>query len=65
MSNPHEALGAAESLHKSIESRSKLADLMVLDLDERRGRLHEMARKLPDFVESSRSLLDEVVANLS
>jgi len=65
VSNPHEALGAAESLLKSIESRSKLTDLMVVDLEERRGRLHEMTRSIPEFVESSRGLLDEVVATLS
>lgn len=65
VSNPQEALGAAEALQKSIEGRSKLTDLMVIDLDERRGRLHAMTRKIPDFVKSAQSLLDEVIANLS
>jgi len=65
VSNPQEALGAAGALQKSIESRGKLTDLMVIDLDQRRGRLDAMTARLPDFVDSSRTLLNEVIANLS
>jgi len=65
VNNAQEALAAAESLEKSIEGRTKLSELMVIDIDERRARLLAMTGRLPDFVKSSRSLLDEVVANLS
>ncbi len=65
VSNPQEALAASESLQKSIEGRSKLTDLMVIDLEEKRGHLQAMTRTLPDFVKSSRSVLDEVIATLS
>jgi hypothetical protein len=65
VSNPQEALGAAEALQKSIEGRSKLTDLMVIDLEERAARLQAMAGRVPDFVKSSQSVLDEVIATLS
>jgi hypothetical protein len=65
VSDPREALGAAVSLDKSMEGRTKLTDLMVIDLEERRGRLRAMRRTVPEFVESSRELLAEVIANLS
>jgi hypothetical protein len=64
VTNEGEALGTAESLDRSIESRSKLADLMVLDLAERRGRLQAVARGLQDFARSSRWLLADVIASL-
>jgi hypothetical protein len=64
VSNEGEALGAAASLDRSIESRSKLADLMVLDLAERRSRLQAVARGLTDFARSSRGLVADVIASL-
>ncbi|MEQ1857111.1 MAG: hypothetical protein ABL963_11590 [Longimicrobiales bacterium] len=65
LNDPREALAAAVALQKSIESRSKLTDLMVIDLDERRARLRAMKQRLPDFARSTRELLGEVIANLS
>ena len=65
VNDPQEALGAAEALRRSIEARTKLTDLMVIDLEQRRERLTTIARSLPDFVRSSRGLLVEVIANLS
>ncbi len=65
LNDAREALGAAVALEKSIESRSKLTDLMVIDLDERRARLRAMKQRLPDFAHASHDLLGEVIANLS
>lgn len=65
VNDAQEALAAAEALRKSIEARTKLADLMVIDLVHRRERLTTIADSLPDFVRSSRSLLGEVIANLT
>jgi len=64
VTNGDEALGAADSLERSIESRSKLTDLIVVDIAERRDRLQEILRNLPDFAKSSRWLLEEVIASL-
>jgi len=64
VTNEEEALGAAESLEKSIESRTKLTDQMVIDLDERRKRLQAIARDIPEFVKSSRHVLDAVIASI-
>lgn len=63
--NPAEALAAAEALRRSIEGRTKLTDQMVIDLEQRRERLKAIERNLPDFVESARDLIREVIANLT
>jgi hypothetical protein len=65
VSDPREALGAAVALDKSMEGRTKLTDLMVIDLEERRVRLRSMRRTVPDFVVSARELIAEVLVNLS
>ncbi|MBM4184840.1 MAG: hypothetical protein FJ207_11610 [Gemmatimonadetes bacterium] len=65
VSDPSEALGIAVALQKSIESRTKLTDLMVVDLQERRASLRDMKRSVPDFAKFSRELLSEVIANLA
>lgn len=65
VNDPQEAMGVAEALRKSIESRTKLTDLMVIDLEQRRERLNAIGRTFPDFVRSARGVLGEVIANLS
>jgi hypothetical protein len=65
VNDAQELTSAADALEKSIESRSKLADLMVIDLDQRRERLNAIGGSLPDFVRSARSLLGEVIATLT
>ena len=65
MNDPQEALAAAEAIRRSIDGRTKLTDLMVIDLEQRRERLAAIGHGLPDFVRASRSMLGEVIANLS
>ena len=65
VNDPQEALSAAEAIRRSIDGRTKLTDLMVIDLEQRRERLTAIGHSLPDFVRSSRSMLGEVIANLS
>jgi hypothetical protein len=65
VNDAREALAAADALEKSIEGRAKLADLMVIELEQRRQQLRDLERHLPDFVDSSRDLLREVIENLS
>jgi hypothetical protein len=65
VNDAREALAAAESLEKSLEGRTKLADMMVTELEQRRQELRELEQHLPDFVESARDLLREVLHNLS
>ena len=64
LNDAEEAEKAANKIEGIIESKTKLADLMLLDLEQKQIRLEEMKRGLPDFVKSSRPLLDEVMANL-
>ena len=59
-----EALSAAEAIERSIPGRTKLADLMILDLEQKQVRLDVMTRTLPDFLKSSQELLREVMVNL-
>jgi hypothetical protein len=63
--NAAEALAAAEALRRSLEGRTKLTDQMIIDLEQRRERLNGIASCLPDFVDSSRDLISEVIANLT
>ena len=63
--NATEAQAAADALRRSLEGRTKLTDQMVVDLEQRRERLNGIASCLPDFVNSSRDLIREVIANLS
>ena len=59
-----EALAAAETIERNSTGRAKLTDLMILDLEQKQGRLEVMTRTLSDFLKSSHELLREVIANL-
>lgn len=63
-SDTKEANSAADSLEKSIPGRTKLADLMVIELKKRQAQVAAMTKTLPDFVDSSQTILLEVLANL-
>ena len=64
VNDAREALSAAEAIERSIPGRTKLADLMILDLEQQQVRLDAMTRTLSDFLKSSQDQLREVIANL-
>ena len=64
VNDAREALSAAESIDRSIPGRTKLADLMILDLEQKQVRLDQSARGLSDFLKSSQNVLREVIVNL-
>jgi hypothetical protein len=64
VNNEKEAVAAGDSLEKTITSRTKLADLMTIDLKQKQKKLEKMAPTLPDFVKASQELLAEVMVNL-
>ena len=59
-----EATSAADTLERNITGRTKLADLMIIDLQQKQEKVDAMTRTLPDFLESSHEVLGEVMANL-
>jgi signal recognition particle subunit SEC65 len=59
-----EATSAAAALARSMPARTKLADLMNIELKRKQSQLEVMTKGLSDFIESSRGLLQEVIANL-
>ena len=59
-----EATSAAAALERSMPARTKLADLMIIELKRKQSQLEIMTKGLSDFIESSKGLLQEVVANL-
>ena len=59
-----EATSAAAALARSMPARTKLADLMIIELKRKQSQLEVMTKDLSDFIESSRGLLQEVIANL-
>jgi hypothetical protein len=59
-----EATSAAAALERSMPARTKLADLMIIELKRKQSQLEVMTKGLSDFIESSRGLLQEVMANL-
>lgn len=61
---PEEAPVIANTIEKNITGRGKLNDLMIIDLEHKRGQLGAMSKKLPDFLTASHGLLREVIANL-
>ncbi len=64
LNDAREALSASESIERSTTSRGKLADLMIIALEQQQVELDAMTRTLPDFLESSQGLLHEVIVNL-
>lgn len=64
VNDAREALSASETIERSTTSRGKLADLMIIALEQKQVRLDGMTRTLPDFLESLQELLREVIANL-
>ncbi len=59
-----EALTAAEGMDRSLPGRTKLADAMIIRLEERQVRVEEMTKVLPDFIQFSHGLLGEVLTTL-
>ena len=59
-----EAASAAAALERSMPARTKLADLMIIELQRKQSQIEVMTKALSDFVESSQGLLREVLANL-
>jgi len=59
-----ETLKVADTIDKTILSRAKLTDLMILEIQEKQSLLEVMTKGLPDFVKSLQGLLREVLFNL-
>lgn len=59
-----EALSAGDSIEKTLPSRTKLADLMIIELEQRGAQLEVMTKSLGDFFKSRQELLREVLVNL-
>ncbi len=64
VNDARETLSAAEAIERSVPGRTKLADLMVLNLEQKQVRVDEMTRTLSEFLKSSQELLREVIVNL-
>ena len=59
-----EAASAAAALERSMPSRTKLSDLMIIELKRKQSQLEVMTKNLAEFIQGSRGLLQEVMANL-
>ncbi len=59
-----EALSAANKIESSVPSRGRLAERMIVDLEEKQEQLAAMTRTLPDFLRSSRDVLRAVIETL-
>jgi len=59
-----EAASAAAALERSMPARTKLADLMIIELKRKQSQLEVMTNDLAEFIQDSRGLLQEVIANL-
>lgn len=58
------AQASSDSIEKGIPSRTKLTDLMIVDLVARKGKLEAMAKTLSDFVKGCHGLMREVIVTL-
>ncbi len=65
LNDADEALSAAASIEKRLESFAKLRDQMIEDLKHRQRQVAEMREELPSFVASSNALVAEVIATLT
>jgi hypothetical protein len=59
-----EMLSAADSIARSLPSRGKLANLMIVALEKKQLQIEVTKKTLPDFTKSLRQLLEEVLANI-
>lgn len=59
-----EVQSAADGMDRSAPSREKQANLMIIALKARQGRVEEMTKRLPEFVESMEKMVREVLATL-
>ncbi len=59
-----EAESATASIEKTLPNRTKLADLMIIDLEQKGAKLEVMTKSLGDFFKSRQELLREVLVNL-
>jgi signal recognition particle subunit SEC65 len=64
VTEPREATSAAAALERSMPARTKLADLMIIELKRKQRQLDVMTKNLSEFIQSARGLLQEVIANL-
>lgn len=64
VNNPQDAISSAGVIEKSLPGRGKLAEQMIVEIRRKQDQLDAMRQTLPSFVESSRPLLSEVIANL-
>lgn len=64
LNDAEETQKAADGMDRSAPSREKLANLMILALKARQGRIEEMTKRLPDFVDSMEDMVREVLATL-
>jgi pantothenate synthetase len=59
-----EANDAASAIEKKLDSWEKLRDQMLEDLKKKQRKVAEMESSIPDFAESSREMVDDVLAIL-
>ena len=64
MENAEDALSAVATIEKNPTGRTKLRDLMITDLKQKRKQVEVMTKTLPDFLEYSHDLLRDVLHNL-
>lgn len=59
-----ETNSAADGIERNLTGRTKLRDLMIIDLGQKQVKLDSMTRTLPDFVNSTHELLEQVIFTL-
>lgn len=59
-----EAMSASATVLRNITGRTKLKDLMIIDIQQKQAHLEATTKALPDFLRSLQALLNEVIANL-
>ena len=64
LNDAQEALSAAEAIERGLPGRGKLADLMIINLEQKQVRMEAMKRALPEFIKSFDDVLREVLATL-
>ena len=64
LNDAEELTKIADGMERSAPSREKLTNLMILALKAKQGRIEEMTKRLPDFVDSMEKMVREVLATL-
>lgn len=59
-----ETNSAADGIERNLTGRTKLRDLMIIDLEQKQVKLDSMTRALPDFITSTHELLNQVISTL-